>query len=149
MAKPRLVHEPGEPALNNAGDESPDDIAASREATTAANAAADLLKSGDVAGATALLQQATTAAQADEAPRETLRRTADGTLVSISPPRTPGGIDAKYGRETGYPDGTALDANLQPCAAGTEPVYIVGRVLTPMGWLISRAIPLADLPPAA
>lgn len=66
--------------------------------------------------------------------------------VVISAPRKV--QESKYGRELPWPHGTPLvqkqGQNLRPAEGSEEPTHMCGRVLADDGWLVQRAIPIAE-----
>lgn len=157
----RAVQVPGADApklpeleLNNT-DLDPNEIAAQQEARVATMHAQELLASGKVDEALAVMKDAATVTQAlraeapamvDEAPRAAAIYGDEIERVSMPAIRRNTDVD-KYGPELVHPIGTRLDADMNPCAGSAEAVYYVGSLLVKgRGWLINRPIPIEGGP---
>lgn len=63
--------------------------------------------------------------------------------IYVPPIRLPD-KQSKYGPELPYPHGTPLTKDLKPVEGVQEVAFVVGRILGPKGWLVQRAIPIAE-----
>lgn len=133
------------PALNNA-DADPDRVAAEREALTQSRAASAAVERGDLAGAQKILADAQAAIAAASVPEVyveshsvDLSQFGEGVMAVSVPVVRRSAIVEKFGHELPWPEGTPLNENKQPCAGGETVHFVVGRLLTPAGWVIGRA----------
>lgn len=142
-------------AMNNT-DLDPGRMAAEHEARTAASAAAALGQKGDYDGAMAVLQKAQAAVAEARLSSESSEISArvdlaafgpDVMAVSVPVVRRSRDVD-NYGAELVHPHGTQLNADKMPATGMDEAKFVCGRILTPRGWLVQRALTYQDLPAA-
>lgn len=126
MAKARTIHVPGEDAPLT--DDVAVEAAEAHEATVAAAVPVDHFA-----------EQLTSTEDEDALPEPT--PTGRHTRMQLAH-MSAAEVCGLYNQVDNYPDGTPLNADMQPLDAGQQQAYYVGRILTRDGWLIGVAVPI-------